>query len=77
MLLAHNELVKATIVVTDSMMSMKESTGVIGNSVGVLLDAAGEYRLAIEEVTQGVREIAVDVAHLHTISTINAGTWSR
>lgn len=72
MLLAHNELVKATIIVTDSRIGMKDGTGVIGNSVAILLDTAGEYRIAIDEVTQGIREIAVDVAHLHTISSINA-----
>lgn len=72
MLVAHNELVKATMVVTDSMISMKDSTGVIGNSVDILLDTAGEYHIAVTEVAQGIHEIAADVAHLHRVSSINA-----
>lgn len=72
MLLAHNALIKVTIELTESMMSMRDNTDVIENSVTVLLDTATQYRQAIDEVSQGISEIAVDVAHLNKISFINS-----
>ncbi len=72
MLLAHNALVKVTIDVTESMMGMRDNTDVIENSVTILLDTATHYRQAIDEVAQGISEIAVDVAHLNKVSGINS-----
>jgi methyl-accepting chemotaxis protein len=72
MLVAHNELVKATIDVTDSMVSMRDNTDLIENSMNVLLETADRNRRAIEEITQGIHEIAVDVVELNRVSTTNA-----
>jgi Methyl-accepting chemotaxis protein len=72
MLEAHNELVKVTIDVTDSTVSMRDRTNDIEDSVGILLGTSEAYKAAIDEVSLGIREIAIDVAHLNKVSEANA-----
>lgn len=72
MLTAHNDLVKVTIDVMNSMVSMRNNTGVIESSVSVLQDSSKRYKSAIDEISLGIREIAVDVAHLNKVSGVNA-----
>ena len=72
MLDAHNNLVKVTISVTDSIVRMRDNTETIESSVNVLLDTSGKYEEAIEEISVGVREIAADVVHLRKVSEDNA-----
>jgi methyl-accepting chemotaxis protein len=72
MQVAHNDLVKATIDVTDSMVDMRGNSDLIENSMNILLETADRNRLAIEEITLGIHEIAVDVVELNRVSTTNA-----
>ncbi len=69
---AHNDLVKATIDVTNSMVKMRSHTDVIENSMINLLDTAVHNQSAIEEITIGIREIATDVAQLNAVSSSNS-----
>lgn len=72
MLEAHNQLVKVTIAVTDSIVGMRDNTGEIEDSVNILLDSSRTYKGVIDEISLGIREIATDVAHLHGVSESNA-----
>lgn len=72
MLKAHNDLVKVTIDVTESMVEMRDNTDVIETSMNVLLDTADKNKHAIDEITLGIAEIAVDVSELNRVSSVNA-----
>lgn len=72
MMAAHCELVRASIDVTNSMVSMRDHTGVIEGSMRVLLDTAERNGDAIEEITRGIEEIAADVVELNRVSATNA-----
>jgi len=71
-LAAHNDLVKVTVSVTDSIVDMRGNTSAIEGSVNVLLETSDRYTQAIEEISTGVREIAADVSHLRKVSESNA-----
>lgn len=73
MLKAHNDLVKVTIDVTESMVEMRDNTDVIEVSMNVLLDTADQNKHAIDEIALGIAEIAVDVNELNRVSSVNAG----
>ncbi len=72
MLEAHLKLVKVSIGVTESMMSLRDGSNSIELSMGVLLNTADENMRAIEEISAGIREISADVAHLNRVSAQNA-----
>lgn len=72
MILAHAGLVRVTIDVTNSMIEMRDSTDDIGNSMQILLTTAERNKLAIDEISLGMKEIATDVVELNKISNLNA-----
>jgi methyl-accepting chemotaxis protein len=72
MLDAHMHLVKVSIDVTNSMMTLRDGSNSIERSMGVLLSTADENMRAIEEISVGMREITADVAHLDRVSAQNA-----
>jgi hypothetical protein len=71
MILAHADLVRVSIEVTNSMVTMKNDTSTIENSIGVLLTTAERNKLAIDEISVGMREIAADINELNRVSAMN------
>lgn len=72
MLDAHMHLVKVSIDVTNSMMTLRDGSNSIERSMGVLLSTADENMRAIDEISVGMKEITADVAHLDMVSAQNA-----
>ena len=72
MLDAHMHLVKVSIDVTNSMMTLRDGSNSIERSMGVLLSTADENMRAIDEISVGMKEITADVAHLDRVSAQNA-----